>query len=169
MKNIKIHPVYIDYGADEDGNVYRLRKSKWIRCILSTTQYGYQNVGIKEKGGKVAVHHFVWECFNNKVIEWSNRKEGMTIDHIDNNKKNNKIENLRIMTHSDNTHRNNKSTGKKGWCITKWGNRYRLYNHNFNDGYKRIKAIGIFNSIEECHIAIEEIEIVSKITKIVWR
>lgn len=59
---------------------------------------GYLRVLIYRNGKRVdkTVHRVVWEAFNGPL------QEGMSIDHIDEDKTNNSIENLRIMTPSEN-------------------------------------------------------------------
>jgi hypothetical protein len=58
---------------------------------------GYWCVGGKHiPGGKQFAHRVIWSLCNGEI------PKGMTIDHIDGNKGNNKIENLRCVTHQEN-------------------------------------------------------------------
>ena len=47
-------------------------------------------------GKSYAVHRVIWEMHNGPI------PEGMQIDHIDNNTMNNRLDNLRLATHSQN-------------------------------------------------------------------
>ena len=67
-----------------------------------TDQRGYRR--IIYKGKRYKTHRLIWEMFNNK------KPEGL-IDHIDGNVRNNKIENLRLVTPQDNQ-RNTKINSK---------------------------------------------------------
>ena len=64
---------------------------------------GYWRVGSQ----KEYVHRVVWELFNGKI------PDGLCIDHIDGNTSNNKIENLRLLTHKENMRNTKKSKGNK--------------------------------------------------------
>lgn len=55
---------------------------------------GYKRVYFN--GKTYAVHRVIWELFNGKI------PDGMHIDHIDGNASNNRIENLRLATPSQN-------------------------------------------------------------------
>ena len=61
-------------------------------CI---NQKGYLLVKLFKK--QYAAHRLVWIMHNGDI------PEELTIDHIDNNKVNNKIQNLQILTRSDNS------------------------------------------------------------------
>jgi hypothetical protein len=80
-------------------------------------------------------HSLVAEAFIGK------RPFGLVIDHIDNNKNNNRVENLRYITQSFNTRRGESFKKNPMRCIRKYGNRYEL----------RIKDFGYhtYNTLEE--------------------
>lgn len=79
--------------------------------------HGYREVRINYK--RYYVHRLVWAYFNGAI------PEGMSIDHINHNPSDNRIENLRLVTHREN-HRNqrvrkNNTSGYTG--VTYSGNR----------------------------------------------
>lgn len=87
------------YTIDPEGGVvYSSNKNKPI----GSTDGRY--LSMKISGKKVYIHRIIWEHVNGKI------PDGMVVDHIDGNKLNNKISNLRIGTQSDNLQ--NKSVGK---------------------------------------------------------
>ena len=93
-----VHPVYDLYAADCDGNIiniikrvpYRANKKNngYLKCIVR--KHGQPGV----KG--YHVHRFIWESFNGLI------PDGKEINHIDGNKKNNKLQNLQLLTHQQN-------------------------------------------------------------------
>ena len=108
---------------------------------------GYRAIQIE--GKLYRAHRLVWKYHYGK-----DPKE--FIDHIDGNRLNNNIENLREATNQQNnfnkaTHKNNK-LGIKG--VIKYGNKYRaaIIINGKN------KHLGMFNTIEEARLAREEAE-----------
>ena len=60
---------------------------------------GYMRCNVRKYGGKQKiyyVHRFVWECFNGNI------PEGKVIDHINNNKEDNRLCNLQLVTQQQN-------------------------------------------------------------------
>ena len=98
-----------DYFVSNMGNVYSKRVSKQLNPKGKLYKLkpwdkhpsGYINIGIyNEPGVKnktyFRLHRLVWETFNGKI------PEGYTIDHINADKKDNRLENLQLMTLLDN-------------------------------------------------------------------
>lgn len=73
----------------------------------STLKNGYLQVMLYNNGKteQLKVHRLVYEAFYGKI------PEGMVIDHIDTNRQNNSVENLRCVTHKENV--NNPITKKR--------------------------------------------------------
>ena len=88
-------------------------------------------------------HSIVWELHNGPI------PEGMTVDHIDRNPSNNKIENLRLASASAQCH------NRRNWgsCM-KWvkKTRYSTYQGKFTLNGKLIEA-GSHKTEEEAHLA----------------
>lgn len=87
---------------------------------------GYLCVGLYLNGKQIKkpVHRIVAECFLNPIE--SNVK--IVVDHIDNNKLNNNIENLQYITHRENTYKEKVNKGKfkgvTGVSFSKARNKY---------------------------------------------
>ncbi len=128
-----------NYQISNLSNVKNIKTGKILCPYLSTT--GYYTVKLNGKHKKI--HRLVAEHF----IE--NPKNLKYIDHIDNNKLNNNIDNLRWCTLSDNA----KNKSKKPNCstnyigISKFRNGYEAY---VMDNYKKHR-IGYFKDIEEAY------------------
>jgi len=117
--------------------VYGLKCQEYLTNTLHHTGYYCVGLRINNKQSAIRLNRLVYQCNNpNEDISLFH------IDHIDNNRTNNNIENLRVATHSENkcntqTQQNNTSGYKN---ITKRGNLYKVtitkdkktYNKSFN-------------------------------------
>ena len=106
---------------------------------------GYITIGINYKIYKA--HRLIW-IYHNGDIE-----DGLFIDHIDRNPLNNRIENLRLATPSQNksnvTKRKDNKSGYKGVCWNKRGKKWEAkITHN-----NKCKHLGYFVTAELAHIA----------------
>lgn len=93
----KVHPIYDLYACDKDGNVINLTKKNPNKGNKSNS--GYMKCSIRKYGGRQKiyyVHRFVWEYFNGNILE------GKVIDHINNNKTDNRLCNLQLITQQQN-------------------------------------------------------------------
>lgn len=106
MKEIKRHPIYSDYGCDENGVVYSFKWNKVI-SIKGNIVKGYRrfNISNNNKTKGYTFHKFIWECFNGYILTETICGESLTIDHIDRDTFNNSISNLRVLTLRDNVQR----------------------------------------------------------------
>lgn len=104
------------YFACSNGKIYNKRGKE----IGSTKKSGYTIVYIKHRDTNkfigIYAHRLIWEVFNGEI------PEGMEIDHINTNRSDNRLENLRIVNHRENCN-NSKSIEKyrisnkgKGFC-----------------------------------------------------
>ena len=101
---MKIDPVTGLY-ATKGGIIYRLAgrwrdESKQLVLAALADNHGYDVwKSTKRYGGKTnhQVSHIVWRAFNGDI------PEGMQIDHKNNNRKDNSLENLQLLTPSENT------------------------------------------------------------------
>ena len=85
--------IYDNYEIDERGNVFSLSSQTYLKP--HPDRYGYLYVTIKGRHKKV--HRLVAEAF------LENKDEKPCIDHIDRNKLNNHVSNLRFVTHKENS------------------------------------------------------------------
>lgn len=92
------------YAVTEDGRVWSYLSNKWLKLKISK---GYHLVRLC-KEGKVynfLVHRLVYETFKGII------PKGLVVDHIDSNRLNNIIDNLQLLTPSENSRKAN--LGKK--------------------------------------------------------
>ena len=102
MENIEInrHPVYSDYGADLDGNIYSFKFGK-IRLIKDCAHpRGYRQFRISlnaYESKQYLIHRFVYECWTGEIID-----SDLQCNHDDHDKTNNAFSNLSLMTDEQN-------------------------------------------------------------------
>ena len=116
--NLKAIPNYEGlYSLDLNNNeVYSHYRKKYKKKLIHKDGYYEFELSKNSKRKKFKLHRLVYEAHYGII------PEKMQVDHIDNNRQNNNIENLRLVTNQQNqwnskTRKNNLSTGYK--CITK--------------------------------------------------
>ena len=109
VRKIKDYP---DYAISKKGIIIRLADNKntksrtWIGRIIKGNigWHGYRMVTLINKNGPSThyVHRLVIRTYINKNINLSNIREDEHVNHKDNNKSNNHVDNLEIVTRSEN-------------------------------------------------------------------
>ena len=89
---------FSNYQIYEDGYVFSVQKCRFLK--MSKNNSGYKNVTLYDDNKVKHVflcHKLVYETFNNVIVE-----KGYDVDHINNDKNNNNLSNLQILTHKEN-------------------------------------------------------------------
>jgi len=107
------------YSFDLNTNqVYGHKNKKYLKPYLSNRNYYINNLYKNGKKKQFPLHRLIYEA------HFGNIPEGLCIDHIDNNKTNNHIDNLRLATLSENQWnqkiRIDNTTGYKNISLTKY-------------------------------------------------
>lgn len=86
---------YENYKISDDGTIHSLLNGVLDPVLIS----GYKSVKLLKNGKakRFMIHRLVYETFNNKIID-----KNKVIDHIDRNKLNNNIKNLREVSKREN-------------------------------------------------------------------
>ena len=91
------HHIYTNFGANKFGQIFNKKTKRCSFGILQTDGYlkiTLRQIGLPKK--TIRVHSFIYEIFNGPI------PDGMEINHVDSNKQNNCINNLEVVTHSEN-------------------------------------------------------------------
>ena len=99
IDEIKPHYLYKNYGAYGQ-EIITINKMKFHKGAINNS--GYRLTAIRYNGNTIyySYHRFIYEC-NHGIIPI-----GYVVDHIDNTKLNNDINNLQIITPSQNNKKN---------------------------------------------------------------
>ena len=94
---IKVHPEFKNYGYNiNDNNIYHIPLNKIVKQLPQISGYAKNSI----KHGTVQIstlsHRFIFECCHGPI------EKGFEIDHINRNKLDNKIDNLRCITIEEN-------------------------------------------------------------------
>ena len=95
------HSIYDKWEANRDGIVRHIANKK---DIGSLSKSGYIHIFVTDQGIRKNYykHRFIFECFNGKINDAK-----LVVDHINNIKIDNRIENLQLITHSQNQKKEN--------------------------------------------------------------
>jgi len=129
-----------EYAVDEAGSVWSYRKNDWLKPGINSS--GYYHVILYKN--KIKKAHYVHRLLAQAYLE--KYSKDLHIDHIDGDRLNNKLENLRIVTHQQNQWNRTKAKGFS-WnkVAEKWQAQIKV---NSKD-----KHLGYFNSEAEAREA----------------
>lgn len=133
----------------DNGNLYwknvKSKKVKTGQKVGSTDRHGYMRTSIKNK--IYSIHRLIW------IFHYGEIKDNYIIDHKDRNILNNKIENLRLATHSQNTQNSGKrSDNKSGYKNVFWAkdkNKWRVRCYTLG----KSKNGGYYDCLDDAAIA----------------
>lgn len=124
------HPFYRDYYSSKEGEIYSKKSNKILKLQKRPKGYLFFTISNKSEIKQYSVHRYVYECFYGII------PKDKQIDHIDNNKINNNINNLQLLSQKEN---HNKSNNKE---VISFNNETKEL-HIYESVTKASKAIGI--------------------------
>ena len=99
---------YKGYTVHSNGNIESKWKSRgFVKYYCKEGHYPQFNFSVEGKQKMGYVHRFVWEAFNGPI------PKGMTIDHINGDKTDNRLSNLQLLTPSQNNSKDKQRLSKK--------------------------------------------------------
>ena len=147
----KTHPIYALYASSRDGSIIHIIKQK--PYFGNKDRHGYLNCMVRKHGQSGQKHfrcsRFIYECFNGVI------PKGKVIDHKNDDKEDNRLCNLELMTQQQNckksiknrstfnTHKNRrsvKSTNKETKEINYYFSMYSAEQH-LNINGKQIQDV----------------------------
>jgi hypothetical protein len=90
---------YLDYSVSSDGDIisHKRKKDRVLKGGENTHGYLQVNIYLNGKRKRISIHRLVAKAF------CKGYSEGLTVDHINENKKDNRVFNLQYLTRGDNT------------------------------------------------------------------
>ena len=119
-KKFYIHPVFSNYAASKDGEIVNIKTKRILKIQKNNSGYCQFSVYDKklEKPKKYLQHRFVFESIKGVI------PDGFVIDHRDNCKSDNRLENLQLLTPFEN---HNKSHNQSIISINVKTNEEKVY------------------------------------------
>ena len=141
---------YVNYSVSTCGNVRNDNTFKILKACINRVGYYVVSLCCNGKDKKFYNHKLVADSFLN------NPKNKRCVDHIDRNKLNNHISNLRFATDSENgmnaRKKRSNTSGYIGVCFNKRLRKYMAY-YTLN---RKRKHIGYYETPEEASFAYQE-------------
>ena len=85
-----------NYWFNKDGRGANIKTKKYLNLSIKNDGYGVYYLYLNKKRLGILAHRIIYETFNEFI------PDNMQINHIDGNKLNNKLENLELVTRSEN-------------------------------------------------------------------
>ena len=91
----KVYPDDKDYMVSDDGRIWSIRKSEYLHQLMGKS-VGYVSVCLSNPRRNIRVHRMVMRTYKGEC------PEGMDVHHIDGDKTNNDLNNLKYAAHKEN-------------------------------------------------------------------
>ena len=90
------------YYTNQKGDVYNIKIKRFVNGSVPNKKKGHIYIQMGKYGKAIAKHRMIAEC-------WLGDIEGKEVHHIDENPKNNKVNNLVILTNEEHQRKHNRS------------------------------------------------------------
>ena len=97
------HPVFTNYSASKNGDIVCVKNEKQRKMCTNNSGYQVFTMYNKQLAKTISYtqHRFVYEVFNGPVTKF------FEIDHINNDRKDNRLNNLQLLTRKENIRKKN--------------------------------------------------------------
>ncbi len=137
------------FSASADGQIYRVSSGE-AQIVPPQTHRGYLRLDLRVAGCRVTprVHRLVWEAWRGPI------PDGKQIDHIDGDRANNALANLRLATNGENSRNRTRlgSNNTSGATGVWWDRDKRRWVVDLYLDGKRLR-VGRFRTLEGAKIA----------------
>ena len=156
MDNIEIWKNIVDFNDYQVSNLGRVKSLKFNKenlLVQCKASHGYLVVRLCSKGVAVTfgVHKLVADSFLNHI----SKKHILAIDHIDNDKTNNKLNNLQIISVRENLSKDQKNKTSKYTGVVYRGEKRNKWESSIYIN-KKLNYLGSFNTEIEAHNAYQK-------------
>ena len=138
----RIHHSYIEYAANRQGDVFLIPSSKILPGRDHNDGYRQVNVCIPGDGyfRSVLVHRFVYECYYGAI------PKGMVVSHINENKKDNRLCNLKLITLRERCIKSNSFKNVRRIKVTNLRTRDISYYNSMSEAAKQLNiSVGMIS------------------------
>lgn len=98
-----------NYEVSDTGKIRRLKNQKELKLTTNSSSYVVARIYYNKKKYTKSISKMIWEAFNECICT-------QTIDHIDRDKSNNALSNLRCISHRENS--SNRNIYRKKYQLT---------------------------------------------------
>lgn len=145
MKEFNVLKEYPYYMVSNEGDVYSKITNKLLKKIKSSNGYEFVNLYKNKKGKVMLVHQLVAIAFLNH----NPSGQEMVVDHINGNKKDNRLCNLQVISQRDNSTKD-KTNQKSGFFGVAWSTQNKKWQVRPRiNGRKYL--LGYYDCPEEAH------------------
>lgn len=130
--------------VDSMGRLFH-RKGKNLKPYKNTSGYYTVSVRINNRSLPIRIHRLVYESFKGKI------PEGLVVDHINNIKTDNRLENLQVITNAENLSKDTWRHKDLPLGVFKSKDRKKYVSHYSAEN--KVYYLGTFDSAEEAHAA----------------
>ena len=136
-----------DYEVSSKGRVRNIKTGRILKPVINSESYYFVNLWKNGKGKSFRIHRLVAIAF------LDNPENKKNVDHINNDRLDNNVKNLRFASSQENSRNrqlsNRNTSGIKG---VHWHKRYKKWHAQIKLNGKKIH-IGYFNSLDEAKTA----------------
>lgn len=150
MEEFRTIPGFENYKISNNGVLFNLKKNKIVNGFIDKNGYSRYHISNGKKTKCTGVHVFVAMAFLGHKISGNT----IVVDHINNDKTDNRVENLQLITN-----RENASKDKKGYSSIYVGVSFYKSRNKWKAGItinNKVKSLGYHRCETKAHLAYQK-------------